>query len=81
MVPYENHHHMLKKSIDGVATLITRESHGKKLISRDLAMLMAHQCGLNVSEFWDLVDCPLSQEQWDAKIHSWPGGRNPYMGR
>lgn len=78
MIPYENDHHMLKKKIDGVTTLVTKTSHDDKEISRDLATFMAHQCGLNVTEFWQLVECTLSQEQWDDKIRGWPDGRNPY---
>lgn len=82
MVPYENHHHMLKKTIDGVTTLVTRVSHGSKEIRGDLATLMARQCCLNVSEFWQLVDCPLSKDAWDKLVKErCADGRNPYLGR
>ena len=82
MVPSENHHHMFRKKIDGVTTLVTRMSHDNKEITRDLALLMARQCCLTVPEFWRLVDCPLSQEQWDELVRGrCADGRNPFLRR
>jgi len=82
MVPYENHHHMLKKKIDGVTTLITKTSHDDKEIGATLATLMARQCCLTLSEFWSLVECPLTEEAWDKLIRErCAGGRNPFIGR
>jgi predicted glycosyl hydrolase (DUF1957 family) len=82
MVPCEGHHHMLKKTIDGVTTLITRASHSGPEIRDDLASLMARQCCLTVSEFWQFVECSLSGEQWDAKVRQYcAGGCKPFIGR
>ncbi len=81
MVPSESHHHMLKKKIEGVTTLVTRTSHDDKEISGDLATLMARQCCLYVREFWLLVDCPLSQADWEKLIRErCADGRNPFIG-
>lgn len=84
MVPYENDHHMFKKTIGGVTTLITSTSHDDREIRGALATLMARQCCLKVSEFWNLVDCSLSQQQWDERVQKYvteAGGRNPFLGR
>lgn len=82
MVPSESHHHMLRKKVDGVTTLVTRMSHDDKEIRGDLVGLMARQCCLRAPEFWNLVDCPLSQEDWDKLIRQrCADGRNPFLGR
>jgi hypothetical protein len=82
MVPYDSHHRMFKKTVDGVTTLVTRISHSSQEIRGDLASLMARQCCLQVAEFWQLVECPLSQEKWDEKVKErCAGGRNPFIGR
>jgi hypothetical protein len=81
MVPTESHHLMLKKTVDGVTEVITRMSHDDKEISGGLAKLMAHQCYLHAAEFWDLIDCPLSQEDWEKLIKQrCVNGRNPFLG-
>ena len=79
----ESHHHMFRKQFDGVhATLVTRFSHGADQIDDHLGRLMGKQCCLQLKEFWQLVDCPLSEERWDAPC--WrsvvEGGRNPFFG-
>lgn len=83
MVPDENHHTMLRKKIEGVTTLVTRISHGSsKEIRGDLAGLMARQCCLRTAEFWQLVDCPLSEEAWGKLIKErCADGRNPFIGQ
>jgi hypothetical protein len=82
MVKDENHHHMLRKKLDGVTTLVTRVSHGAREIDEHNGKLMANQCALQLREFWDLVDCPLSEADWDAKVaERCSGGRNPFLGR
>jgi hypothetical protein len=81
MVPDQSHHYMLRKKVDGVTTLVTRMSHDDRDIRGDLAGLMARQCCLRPTEFWELIDCPLSQEQWEELIKErCAGGRNPYIG-
>ena len=82
MVPDENHHHMYRKSVDGVTTLVTRISHSADSIGDGLGKLMANQCCLQLREFWQLVDCTLSAEDWDAIVRvRCEGGRNPFLGR
>jgi hypothetical protein len=77
----ENHHHMFRKRIEGVTTIVTRLSHGSTVVDDNLAKLMANQCCLQLKEFWDLVDCPLSEEDWEALIRQrCPDGRNPFIG-
>lgn len=80
MVPDESHHHMLRKKVLGVTTLVTRVSHGAKEIDDHIGGLMATQCCLRLSEFWRLVDCPLSESEWDALVKERCGqGRNPFL--
>jgi hypothetical protein len=81
MVPDENHHFMLRKKLEGVTTLVTRMSRDGADIRGDRAGLMASQCALYTSEFWQLVECPLSQEQWEELIKQrCADGRNPFIG-
>ena len=78
----ENHHHMFRKTIEGVTHLVTRTSHGMNEIGDSLAKRMANQCCLQLGEFWDLVDCPLSEAEWDALVRErCVAGRNPFLGR
>ena len=82
MVRDENHHHMFRKDVEGVTTLVTRTSHGMAEIGDGLAKLMANQCCLRLREFWQLVDCPLGQSRWDQLIRErCPDGRNPFLRR
>ena len=81
MVPDENHHLMLRKKVEGVTTAVTRMSHNDQEIRGTLATLMAHQCFLHPAEFWDLIDCPLSEEAWEKLIKErCVDGRNPFIG-
>lgn len=78
----QNHHTMYRKSVDGVTTLVTRISHGSTEIGDSLGKRMANQCALQLREFWDLVDCPMSESQWDALVRQrCAGGHNPFIGR
>lgn len=82
MLPDENHHHMLRKDVEGVTRLVTRVSHGKGEIGDSLAKKMANQCCLQLREFWDLVDCPLTEQDWDGLVEQrCVDGRNPFLGR
>lgn len=66
----DNHHVMLRKRIEGVTHLVTRISHGRGgEVNDGLAKLMASQCCLQLAEFWRLVDCSLTEEEWDALCH------------
>ena len=78
----ENHHHMFRKEIAGVTHLVTRVSHGGGEIDDGLGKLMANQCCLRLREFWDLVDCPMSEEDWNKLVTGrCSEGRNPFLGR
>lgn len=78
----ENHHHMFRKTIEGVTHLVTRTSHGSSEINDHLAGLMGKQLCLQVKEFWRLVDCPLSEAEWDRLVEErCRDGRNPFLGR
>jgi hypothetical protein len=82
MVPDESHHHMLRKKIDGVTELVTRISHNSSDIQRSLATLMAHQCALTTNEFWRLIECPLTEREWNRLVKDrCAGGRNPFIGQ
>lgn len=82
MVRNPNHHEMYRKTIEGVTQLVTRISHDARNIDDGLGNLMAKQCCLQLKEFWELVDCPLSEEEWDNKVRErCSGGRNPFIGR
>lgn len=52
------------------SNLRTRTSHGAKDIGRHLISQMAKQCGLNTADFLKLVDCPMSQTDYEAKVSS-----------
>ena len=78
----EAHHHMFRKSLDGVTHLVTRMSHGVREIDDGLAKLMANQLCLQLGEFWKLVDCPMTEEEWDALVRQrCSGGVNPFLRR
>ena len=80
MVRDENHHHMFRRELDGVTTLVTRVSHNSKEIDDGLGGLMGNQLCLRLKEFWELVDCPLTQERWDQLVaERCPNGRNPFL--
>lgn len=59
----ESHHHMFRKTIEGVTHVVTRTSHSGGEIGDGLGKLMANQLCLRLREFWDLIDCPLSEER------------------
>jgi hypothetical protein len=82
MVMDENHHHMFRKELNGVTTLVTKTSHSGGEIGDSLAKRMANQCCLQLREFKDLVDCSLSEAGWDALVaQRCAGGQNPFLGR
>lgn len=74
------HHNMFSKTLDGLVTLKTRISHGVREIDDGLISAMAKQCCLRTPEFQDLVDCPLSQADWDTLIRlRCQDGFNPFI--
>lgn len=41
---------------------------------------MGKQLCLNLREFWELIQCPLSEEQWDALVaERCEDGLNPFL--
>jgi hypothetical protein len=52
------------------STVRTKTSHGSgyKDIADHLVSQMAKQCKLTTKEFKDLVDCPLSRQEYEAKL-------------
>lgn len=82
MIPTDSHHHMFRRTVDGVTQLVTRLSHGEKEVTERTARLMAKQCVLHFDEFTRLVECPLSPEEWDNCVRErCVDGRNPFIGR
>lgn len=78
----QSHHSMFRMTVEGATHLVTRICHNAKEIDDGLAGLMAKQCCLHQREFWDLVDCPLSAEEWLTLVRQrCPDGRNPFLGR
>lgn len=78
----ESHHHMFRKRLEGVTVLVTRTSHGGNEINDALAKRMANQTCLRLREFWQLVDCSLTEDQWDQLVRErCSGGRNSFLGR
>lgn len=52
------------------SAVFTKTSHGAKEINDNLLGQMARQCKLNKSEFGNLIDCPLTREEYEAKLIS-----------
>ena len=78
----ESHHHMFRKTLEGVTQLVTRTSHGMSQIDDNLGKRMANQLCLQLREFWNLVECPLTEAEWDVLVRQrCAGGRNPFLGR
>lgn len=46
----------------------TKTSHGGKELDDWLLTQMAKQCGVSRKDFLDLVDCPLDQKGYEAKV-------------
>jgi hypothetical protein len=77
----ESHHHMYRKTVEGVTHLVTRISHNAHEINNDLGKRMASQLCLQLAEFWQLIDCPMSEEDWEGLVaERCPHGRNPFIG-
>ena len=78
----ESHHHMFRKRVGDVTVMVTRISHGMRQIDDKLGRLMGKQLYLRLAEFWKLVDCPLTEEEWDALVaERCQGGQNPFLHR
>lgn len=62
------HHVLLRKKLEGVTTVITKISHSHSEVGDTMAGLMARQCRLTQSQFWQLIDCTLDEDGWNALI-------------
>ena len=55
--------------VDGKKTAVrTKISHGEKEIGDNLLSLMAKQVGLTKKLFGDLIDCPLTHDQYVKQL-------------
>lgn len=65
----DTHHHLFwYHTMEGKKTAIrTRTSHTGKIINNTLIGQMARQCKLTVSDFLDLVDCPLQRKDFEKR--------------
>lgn len=67
--PHDGDHHFYRLFVDGKNTGIrTKISHGEKEIGDNLLGQMAKQTRLVKKDFLDLVDCPLTIEQYHDKL-------------
>ncbi|MDI9349349.1 MAG: hypothetical protein QM537_05045 [Candidatus Symbiobacter sp.] len=61
-----DHKYFVYIASNGIDTgVTTKTSHGEKELSDNMLNLMARQCKLSRKEFLDLIDCPLSREQYE----------------
>lgn len=64
----KRNHITFHKRMDGVTTVFTQISHNSKEIGDQLANYMAKDCYLSLKEFWSLIECPLSEAEWEKLI-------------
>ncbi len=66
-----DHHYHLYYSMAGLKSRVfTKTSHSQKSISEDLLSQMARQCRLTRQQFFNLLDCPLSREEYEEILTS-----------
>ena len=64
-----DHNFFFYNSKAGKKTIVrTKTSHGGKEIDDNLLSQMAKQCKLTNKDFGLLVDCPLSRDDYEAKL-------------
>jgi predicted RNA binding protein YcfA (HicA-like mRNA interferase family) len=66
-----DHHYFVYHSIEGKkSSIFTKTSHTPKMrdIPDNLLAQMARQCKLTKGEFERLVDCPMSQTEYESKV-------------
>jgi hypothetical protein len=66
-----DHHFFIYHTLQGKKSSIrTKTSHTPKMkeIGDGLLAQMAKQCGLNKQDFNNLIDCPLSREQYEVLL-------------
>jgi hypothetical protein len=64
-----DHHYYIFYTQSGKKTSVfTKTSHGTSEVDDFLLKKMADQCKLTKSKFLDLVDCPMSRQQYEADL-------------
>lgn len=64
-----DHHYYIYHTLKGKKTAVfTKTSHSHTDISTDLMSKMSKQCKLIKKDFESLVDCPLSQIDYEQKL-------------
>lgn len=66
-----DHHFFIYHTLQGKKSSIrTKTSHTPKMkeISDGILAQMAKQCRLDKQDFMNLIDCPLSREQYEARL-------------
>ncbi|MCC7278009.1 MAG: hypothetical protein IT487_06795 [Chromatiaceae bacterium] len=66
-----DHHYFIYRNLKGEKTAVfTKTSHTPKMrdVPDNLLSLMARQCRLSRAEFLNLVDCPLSREEFERRL-------------
>ncbi|MCP4702525.1 MAG: hypothetical protein GY862_37555 [Gammaproteobacteria bacterium] len=67
-----DHHYFTYYNLKGKKTVVhTKTSHTPKMrdIPDNLLVLMAKQCRLNKADFLNLVDCPLTIDEYEKKLN------------
>jgi hypothetical protein len=66
-----DHHYYIYHTLAGKKSRVfTKASHSHKSISDDLLSQMAKQCRLQRQQFFNLLDCPLSQDAYEQILGS-----------
>jgi hypothetical protein len=82
MTPRQGDHEFFHKTIPGVYKLVTKISHGGGEIDDSNGSLMATQLCLHLREFWRLIDCSLSEQDWERIVRQrCANGHNPLLRR
>lgn len=63
-------HKYLEFRHNGKVVLYTKVSHGEKELGDSLIGQMKRQCKLEKSDFMDLANCPLSLDDYVAKLRA-----------
>ena len=64
-----DHNYFFYYSKAGKKTIVrTKTSHGSREIDDNLLALMAKQCKLSNKAFGLLIECPLSRDDYEAKL-------------
>lgn len=73
-------HKWFELKVEGIRTIITKVSHGKREIDKSLEGKMAQQLGVTRQFFVGMIDCMNSREDYINEIRMNPRGvllRNP----